>query len=274
MKIYDESLYQSAEGTIGLWNRVQGFIAYGSNWYGDMQSQQELIEQLGRALDNRYVLFRNIVLPGTEIPIPLILIGPGGIWVMIASSRRGVFRAKGDAWLLMEGGQFKAAQPNMVTRVQLMTAALETFLQKENIKSPQLKPVLLFTNPGMHVDSVGPSVRIVLSDAIDRYVGELVQEMGVMSSESLNKVVDALTKSQKHPERETASAALDTEEDDIFSYQEEPQESGQRHRSGPSALDSFASRVNLSSKQWIALAVVFGLWMLLLLGFAIILLFL
>lgn len=271
MRVYDESLYQSADGKIGFWDRIQGFFTYGSNWYRDMRAQQEIMGQLVRVLDNRYVLFRNIILPGTDIPIPLILIGPGGIWVMLASAMRGVFRAKGDSWMAMEGGRFKAVQPNLVTRVLLMTAALDTYLQKEGIKTPQLKPVLLFTNPGMHVDSVNPSARVVLSDAMDRFINGLTQEMGVMSTENLNRVVNSLTDSQKQPGKEAATAPRYSEEDDIFSYRDDPKPGRQ---GGASALDSFAARLALSSKQWIALAVVFGLWLLLLLGFAIIVLFL
>lgn len=273
MRVYDETQYQSPEGNISFWNRIQGFFAYGSNWSRDMEAQQELMGQMARVLDNRYVLFRNIVLPGTDIPIPLVLVGPGGIWVMLASAMRGVFRAKGDAWLAMEGGRFKAVRPNMVTRVLLMTAALDNHLQKEAIKAPQLKPVLLFTNPGMHVDSVNPSARVVLSDAMDRFVNGLVQEMGVMSAENLNKVVNSLAATQEQPERQARPAASQAEDDDIFSYQDDPKTS-RGGRSGPSALDSFAGRMNMSSKQWIALAVIFGLWMLLLLAFAVIVLML
>jgi hypothetical protein len=269
MRVYDESRYQSPDGTINFWHRIQGFFAYGSSWYRDMQAQQEIVGQMARVLDDRYVLFRNIILPGTDIPIPLVLVGPGGIWVMLASAARGVFRAKGESWLAMEGGRFKAARPNMVTRVLLMTAALDNYLQKETIKTPQLKPVLLCTNPGMHVDSVNPSVRVVLSDAMDRFISGLVQEMGVMSAENLNRVVNVLATTQKQPVREVSASTSGTD-DDVFSYRDEP-ESG-RTGGGPSALDSFATRMDLSGKQWIALAVIFGLWMLLLLAFVVIVL--
>ena len=112
MKVIDRSKYQSPDGNINYWDRMQGFMAYGSTWYRDAQAQQEIMGQLARVLDNRFVLLRNIVLPGTDVPIPLILAGPTGIWVMLVNGMRGVYRAKSDAWLTMDGGRFKAAKPN------------------------------------------------------------------------------------------------------------------------------------------------------------------
>lgn len=272
MKVIDESLYQAPDGTINFWNRMQGSLTYGTSWYRDMQAQQEVMAHLARTLDNRFVLLRNIILPGTDIPIPLILVGPTGVWVMIASGMRGVFRAKGDSWMSMEGGRFKAAKPNMVSRTMLMRHAIDAHLQKENLQVPEIRPVLLFTNPGMHVDSVHPSVRVVLSDAVDRYVASLLQEVGNISSEKVQQVVRSLSSPEATPREEKAAAAYQ-DEDDIFAFQDVEGESEDRG-GGTSKGDaipgaSLIDRLNISGKQWTALGLVFGLWILLLLAFAI-----
>jgi len=273
MKVIDESLYQAPDGTINFWNRIQGTLTYGTGWHRDMQAQQEVMAHMARNLDNRFVLLRNIILPGTDIPIPLILVGPTGVWVMIASGMRGVFRAKGDSWMSMEGGHFKAVKPNMLARAMLMRHAIDAHLQKDNLPVSEIKPVLLFTNPGMHVDSVHPAVRVVLSDALDRYVASLLQEAGSISAEKVQQVVSSLSSAQVAPREEKAAADY-KEEDDIFSFREEEGEREPRGESMGGTLPgtSFIDRLNISGKQWTALGIIFGLWILLLLAFAFVIL--
>jgi hypothetical protein len=278
MRVIDKSPYQSADGKITFWNRMQGFFAYGSSWHREMEAQQEIVGQMARVLDNRFVLLRNVVLPGTDVPIPLILAGPTGIWVMLVSGARGVYRAKGDSWLTMDGGRFKAAKPNMLNRVQLMVRALDTHLRKDAVPIPEIRPALLFINPGMHVDSVHPSARVVLSDAMDRFIASLVQDTGAVRTDVVQKVVQSLTPGEELREAEAGQAAHYTQnEDDFFAFQDDAgsgQASGQTGSSGGEGVGSVIDRLNISSRQWIVLGVLFGLWILVLLVFAFIIMFL
>jgi hypothetical protein len=277
MRVIDQSLFQAPDGKISFLNRIQGSFQYGSGWHREMQSQHNVMEILGRALDNRYVLLRNVILPGTDVPIPLILAGPTGVWVMLVSNMRGVFRAKGDAWLAMDGGRFKAAKPNLINRVQLMVRALDTHLRKDKVPISEVRPVLIFTNPGMHVDSVHPAVRLVLSDALDRYVSSLLQDTGVMRTDVIQQVVRSLVPEDEGYQDTTQPIVTDDEEDDIFAFRDEPEvlrsERAVSRDLAPSVADSFFDRINLSGKQWAALFIVFGLWIVLLLVFAVVMLF-
>lgn len=173
----------------------------------------------------------------------------------------------------MEGGRFKAVKPNMLARAMLMRHAIDAHLQKDNLPVSEIKPVLLFTNPGMHVDSVHPAVRVVLSDALDRYVASLLQEAGSISAEKVQQVVSSLSSAQVAPREEKAAADY-KEEDDIFSFREEEGEREPRGESMGGTLPgtSFIDRLNISGKQWTALGIIFGLWILLLLAFAFVIL--
>jgi hypothetical protein len=276
MKLIDESLYQESDGSINLWNRLQGTLNYGPSWYNDMQAQQKIVEQLDRVLDQRYVVLRNVILPGTDVPIPLILIGPGGIWVMLVSTMRGVFRAKGESWATVEGSRVKAARPNMINRVQLMVRALETHLQKAGQPVSEIHPALLFTNPGMHVDAVNPIVRVVLSDAIERFINSLTQEKVIYPIEKIQRLVQALAKQEPQSAPAAGKFAL-REKEDVFSFREVEVDEAEDEfvvvNRGPSALDLFAARINLTTRQLVILGWVFGIWLVILLGFLIFLLF-
>ncbi len=278
MRVIDKSPYQTADGKITFWNRIQGFFQYGSSWHREMEAQQEVVGQMARVLDNRFVLLRNVILPGTDVPIPLILAGPTGIWVLLVSGARGVFRAKGDSWLTMEGGRFKSAKPNMLNRVGLMVRALDAHLRKDAVPIPEIRPALLFTNPGMHVDSVHPSARVVLSDAMDRFVASLVQDTGAVRTDVVQKVVQSLTPGEDTREADPGQAArFAQDEDDFFAFQDDPQSdhpAGETKSSDGAGVGSFVDRLNLSGRQWTALGILFGAWILILAVFAFIIMFL
>ena len=77
MKIIDKTPFQNEKGEIGLWDRLQGTLKYGQSWYTDLQAQKVIIDQLNRLFEKGFVLIRNLTLPGSEITVPIILIGAG-----------------------------------------------------------------------------------------------------------------------------------------------------------------------------------------------------
>ena len=96
MKIIDKTPYLNKNGTIGPLEQIQGTFALGTNWYADMKGQEEVIAALGKHLDNKYVLLRNPILPGSQdVRLPLVLSGPPGVFLLNVTSVRGMFRAKG-----------------------------------------------------------------------------------------------------------------------------------------------------------------------------------
>ena len=98
MKIIDKTPLQDASGNINPIARVQGTLKYGLSWFAELEAQKAVITQLDRLLEKGFVLIRNFTLPNSEIVIPIILIGAGGIWVIYVTKEKGSFEAKGDQW--------------------------------------------------------------------------------------------------------------------------------------------------------------------------------
>src|SRR6266540_4702813 len=118
MKIIDKTPFQTEEGEIDFYGRVQGTLKYGFNWYGEIQAQQAVIAQLERLLEKGFVLIRNFTLPNSEIVIPIILIGAGGIWVIYVTKEKGHFEARGDQWNTVDNnGKALPASINFIGRV-------------------------------------------------------------------------------------------------------------------------------------------------------------
>jgi hypothetical protein len=280
MRIIDKTPFQAKDGTISLFNRLQGAMQFGASWYKDMQAQQAVITLLQRYLDNSYALLRNITIPGSGVPIPFILAGPAGLWVLYVSSLRGVYRAKDDSWMSMEGGRFKVVRPNLISRVKLMARAVEAHLAKESVQAPEVKTALLFIDPGLHVDSVHPSVRVVLSDALDRFAAGIIQESGALKYLQIRAILNSLS----NQDMDQLELAASTEEDkrDFFSRAEAEEEKPPRQAPGvlaqaeeaqPSFLEKAAGRIQLTRQQWLLLGLFFGVEVLLLIAFLLVLLF-
>ena len=126
MRRIDRSEFRDEEGIISLESRIRGTLQNGLSWYGDMQAQDDLYNRMGKTLGNEHMLLCNVVIPGTTLEVPEILLSPQGVRVLLPSSVKGVFRAKGEEWLKLRGGdkRFSKASPNLQAKVHHMADTL------------------------------------------------------------------------------------------------------------------------------------------------------
>lgn len=187
-------------------------------------AQEALIAALQRTLDNQHVMLRNITLEGLEEKVPLLLLGPTGIWAIYASSLRGLYRAKDDAWEKLEGHSqhFKPARPNLLTYTRMLARAISSHLSANNFDIPEIEPVLYFSDPGIHIDTTRPIVRVVPPDAVDRFVAGLLQGSIVLNPETIQRITNLLAGDQT-PRENVARVT----KDDIFTLRELPPEPGE-----------------------------------------------
>ncbi|GAB4520979.1 MAG: hypothetical protein Fur0018_01070 [Anaerolineales bacterium] len=269
MKIFQKSPLINEDGSISFFNRLRGTLQYGNSWYRDVQAQDEIIRALNGILDNRYVLLRNLVLPDAGIPIPLVLVGPTGIWVLYVSGLRGAYRAKEDSWQRMDGGHFRPVRPNLVRTSMLMARALQNYLSRQGLGVvPQVQPALLFSDPAQHVDTQNPAVRVVLSDAIDRFGMSVARQDETLQPPHIDAILTALSHSEDASDRENAP------EKDAFSLRDED-ESGPRRGVAPtsSSLDAYLKRFHITRKQAMLLGGMFAAEVFILFVFVLLLLF-
>lgn len=192
MRIIERSEFREEGAPITFQNRVRGSLRYGAGWYGQMQSQEVVSDHLGRNLPNEFVLIRNLLVPGTGLIASLILIGPQGAFAIHPSGVKGVFRAKDSEWLTHGGGKFHPARPNL-QQVALATAdVLLQYFRRAGLDLPKVEPVLTFTNPAAHVDTVHPEARIVLADAIEHFAANIRERPPMMDGEDVQLLVNAL----------------------------------------------------------------------------------
>ncbi len=213
MKIIDKTPFISENGEISLVDRAKATLKYGPDWYSEVQAQQQLLPVLSQTLERNYTLLRNVIPPGLGAMIPFILVGPPGVFVMYVTHLRGVFRAKGDQWGTISGNTFKPVTPNLLNVTARMARAVQVYLKRQGYEEQNVEAVLLCADPGMHVDSQRPIVRVVMRDALERFLISLGQGRVVLTPERASRLVEHLLKPRPAQTAETPTPAQAAAED-------------------------------------------------------------
>lgn len=194
MKIIDKTSQQDANGNIGIISRIKGTLKYGLSWSAELEAQKSVITQLDRLFEKGFVLIRNFTLPNSEIVIPIVLIGAGGVWVIYVTHVKGNFEAKGDQWNIVNNdGKALPAGINYIGRVAQLATVFQKFLKIQKVEMPSpVEPVLIASDPGAQIDSVRPMVRVVRSDAIKQFAGTLLQARPVWRTDFIHELADRI----------------------------------------------------------------------------------
>lgn len=225
MKLIDRTPLQNEKGEIGIIQRIQGTLRYGFNWYSEIEAQRYVLARLQRGLAKGYVAVRNHTLGASGIVVPIALVGPAGIFAIYATHLRGEYQAKGDSWGTISGTTFKPASINLVKRTELLSRALQAFIERQGVTLPKpVEPVILAANPGMHVESVRPLTRVVMADAIERWASSLGKGAPVLTVETAYELADRIINPRKPKEEREPEEAPPTPQPEPVPQAEEEQE--------------------------------------------------
>jgi hypothetical protein len=193
MVIIDKTPFREKTGQIGPLGLLQGTLKFGPTWQSRMKAQDVVIAIIEKQLDSNFALLRNITLPNTEINLPLVLIGPPGIYLINVTHERGVYRAKDDEWGTMIADRFVPARINQITRTATFGRVLQTYLDRQGFKNAALvEPILMAADPGMQIESTRPAVRVVMSDALERFAASLSQARSMIDAPLGKSIVRAI----------------------------------------------------------------------------------
>jgi hypothetical protein len=192
--------------------------------------------------------------------MPLILLGPTGVWVVLPLDEKGVYRITEDLWeeLQSKKGGFKPVQLNPMATVIGKTQELIDYLTSRGIKVPSIEPVVFFSDPGAHIDSTRPSARIVPVDALQRFIITVWRSPVVFDEEEIQFIVgDLVCKRDEEP------VGPVEETTDIYSMRElpppkkpsEPSRLATMTRNEPEVIRRIARHFPFTRQQWILLAI-------------------
>jgi hypothetical protein len=206
MKIIDKTPLLNEKGELGFTQRLQGMMEHGFNWPNELQAQKAIINYFDRQLEKGYTLIRNLTLGKSGITVPIILLGPTGIHVIHVAYLKGRYEARGEEWNVASGDSYKPAQDNLIHQTLHMAKAVRAFIERQGVKLPmEIEPVLIGGDPGLHIESVKPAVRVLMIDGVKSYVANLLTAQSVLRAESVYEFTERLI--NPHPVRKAPAPA-------------------------------------------------------------------
>ena len=203
MKIIDKTPLVDEKGELAPMQRIQGMLKFGFNWPNELQAQKAIVTFFERQLEKGYTLIRNMPLGASGITVPIILLGPTGIYVIHVTYLRGRYEAKGNTWNEESGNGFKPAPINLIQRTSRMANAVKVFIERQGVKLPvEIEPVLIAGNPGLHIESVRPAIKVMMIDGIKSFAAGLATGRPVMSIETVHELTDRII-NPRPPKKET-----------------------------------------------------------------------
>ncbi len=208
MKIVDQTPFFTENGELSLIDRLRATLEFGPGWVKEIEAQKSVISILKKSLDKNFTMLCNVIPPGLDARIPLILVGPTGLYVMVVTPKAGMFRAKGDQWGIISGNSIKAENPNLLTRTERMARAIQIYLQRQGyIDLFNVEAVLLCSDTATNVDSMRPIIRVIMRDMLERFAASIPQSRVVLSPESVFDIVNRLLNPPPPPPSKSAVAA-------------------------------------------------------------------
>ena len=207
MKIIDKTPLVNEKGELSVPQRIQGMLRFGFSWPTELEAQKAIVTFFDRQLEKGYTLIRNLTLGASGITVPLILLGPTGIYVIHVTYLRGRYEARGNTWNEESGNGYKPAATNLIQQTSRMAAAVRAFIERQGVPLPvSIEPILIAANPGLHIESAKPAVKVMLIDGIKPFATSLSTAKRVLSAEAVHEYTERLV--NPRPVRKEPAAAL------------------------------------------------------------------
>jgi Nuclease-related domain len=207
MKIIDKTPLLNEKGELGIVQRIQGILKFGFNWPNELQAQKAIITFFDRQLEKGYTLIRNMTLGASGIVVPIILLGPTGIYVIHVTYLRGRYEARGNSWNEEAGDSYKPAEINLIQQTSRMASAVKAFIERQGVKLPvPIEPVLISGNPGLHIESVKPAIKVMMIDGIKSFVSGLATGAPVLRPEAVHEFTERIV-NPRPPKKEPSSGS-------------------------------------------------------------------
>jgi len=193
MKIIDKTPLIDENGKLGILQQIQGMLKYGFSWPTELEAQKAIITFFDRKLEKGYTLIRNMPLGASGIVVPIILLGPPGIYVIYVTYLRGRYEVRTNAWNEESGDGYKPASVNLVQTTIRMANAVRAFIERQGVKLPiEIEPVLIAANPGLHVESVRPAIKVVMIDGVRSFVSGLAKNGTILKPEAVHEFTERI----------------------------------------------------------------------------------
>jgi hypothetical protein len=222
-----------------------------------------------RGLDNRFIMLRHLQLEGPGILFPSILIGPAGLAVLNIRSEKGFYKVKDDTWWRMEKTthKYSQARPNLIKQSQDYAKKLATILDAHDKSHPEVTPILIFASPGVHIETTNPAIRIVMMDGVESLITNFHKSQEVLKPNEINFLSDSLEVMVNPDKAIPMGEGEDFFGRDLFEPEKKaPPKMPTISIPAEMPLPDVEEKLKFSKKQWVILAVLLSLTIVVLLA--------
>jgi hypothetical protein len=235
----------------------------------DEHAEDDILARFLKGLDNRFVLLYSLQLEDIGPAFPPIVVGPTGLYVLNISSEKGFFKAKEDSWWKMDKTthRFNPGRPNLIKQSQDYAKKLTTILDVHGKSHPEIMPLLIFANPGVHIETSNPVIRPVLMDGVDSLITAILNNDEVLTSNEINFLADSLEVMSNPDKAIPMGEGEDFFGRDLFEPEKKaPPKMPSIKIPTEISLPAVEEKLQFNKKQWIILIVLLSLTILLLFG--------
>ena len=172
----------------------QAGLYYGNRW-GRRPRPDEHLTQALKGMDARYTLYNYCT------PVPHLLLGPAGLWVLLPHHQIGKIIYEKGRWRQKGGGIFQAylrlfaqegiGRPDL--EIPAEVDAIQSFLKKHlpEQELPEIRPALVFTSEKAEIEADDAPVPTLHVQKLKELLRKSVKEKG-LAPEKIKLIQDAL----------------------------------------------------------------------------------
>jgi hypothetical protein len=249
-----------------LSDQIRQIIPFGKK---DDHAEDAILARFLKGLDNRFFLLYNLQLENIGPPFPPIVAGPTGVYVLNISSEKGFFKAKDDSWWKMDKTthRFNPGRPNLLKQSQEYAKKLATILDVHGKAHPEIIPLLILANPGVHIETSNPAIRPVLMDGVDSLIATILNSDEVLTPNEINFLADALEVMSDPDKAIPIGEGEDFFGRDLFEPEKKtPPKMPSVKIPNKMSLPAVEEKLQFNKKQWIIVIVLLVLTIVLLFG--------
>jgi hypothetical protein len=74
-----------------------------------------------------------------------------------------------------------------------MANAVKAFIERQGVKLPiEIEPVLIGANPGLHIESVRPAIKVIMIDGVKSFVSGLATSRPILKAEAVHEFTERI----------------------------------------------------------------------------------
>jgi hypothetical protein len=164
-----------------------------ANFQKGRQGEDAVVERLRTTLDNRWTIFRNVVLPDRRGDIDVVLVGPGGVFALEVKAYSGAIRLRRGQWERRVKGSWTRMPNDPCRQARQNARRLIDFARQHGVSLLWAEPIVVMTGPHAASDFDVWDVAVWLLPTMSTRIEMLRAHMPISESE-IGRITTALKK--------------------------------------------------------------------------------